>query len=82
MQAASRPSGEAKHLEAVALLTLNLESERRAADRDQNTVFKIRKDSALAGTLQESIEACVTEGQRSRDAARDQGVHETRRHCA
>ena len=48
-KAASETSGRAKLLEAVALLTLNPESERRAAARDQNTVFKIRKGSAVAG---------------------------------
>ena len=43
-RAMSEP-GEAKLLVAVAMLTLNLESERRTAARDQNTVLKLRKDS-------------------------------------
>ena len=49
--------GEAKLLDALAMLTLNLESERRTTARDQNTVYKLRKDSELAGTLQDGIEA-------------------------
>ena len=40
-KAASETSGEAQLLEAAAVLTLNLESERRAAARDQNTVFNM-----------------------------------------
>ena len=60
----SETSGEAKFLEAVTPLTLNLESERRAVARDRNTVFKIR-------------EAYVDDGQCSRVAARDQGENNT-----
>ena len=51
----SKEPGEAKLLDAVAMLTLNLGSERRTTTRDQNTVFKIRKDSELACPLQEGI---------------------------
>ena len=49
-KATSEP-GEAKLLDAVAMLTINLESERKTTARDQNTVFKIRKDIEIAGTL-------------------------------
>ena len=43
-KAMSEP-GEAKLLDAVAMRTLNLEFERRTTARDQNTVFKLRKNS-------------------------------------
>ena len=65
--------GEAKLLDAVVVLTLNLESERRATARDQNTVFKIRKDNEPAGFFQEGIEAHTIEGQNGQDAAKNNG---------
>ena len=68
-KAMSEP-GEVKLLDTVAMLTSNLESERRTPARDQNTVFKLQKDSELAGTLQEGIEANTIEGQNARDAAK------------
>ena len=71
-KATSEP-GEAKQLDAVVMLRLNLESERRSTARDQNTVFKIRKDSELAGPLQEGLEAYTTKGQNARDAAMIKG---------
>ena len=43
-KATSEPA-EAKLLNVVTMLTLNFESERRTTPRDDNTVFKIRKDS-------------------------------------
>ena len=55
------------------MLNFNLESERRTTARDQNTVFRLRKDSELASTLQEGIEACVIEGHNARDAAKNKG---------
>ena len=70
---AASESRDAKLLDAVAMLTLNLESERRTTARDQNTVFKSRKDSELAGTLQEGIEAYAIEGQNARDAVKNKG---------
>ena len=76
---AASESGEAKLLDSVTMLTLNLESERRTTARDQNTVFKLRKDSELAGPLQDGIEAYTIEGknaregQNARDAAKSKG---------
>ena len=55
-KATSEP-GEVELLDAVAMLALNLESERRTTARDKNIVFKIRNDSELAGPLQEGTEA-------------------------
>ena len=49
---AASESGEAKLLDAVAMLTLNSESERRTAAPVQNTVIKLRKDSERAGAFQ------------------------------
>ena len=42
---AASESGEAKLLDAVAMLTLNLESERRTTAHVQNTMIKLRKGS-------------------------------------
>ena len=62
---------EVKLLDAVAMLALNLESERTTTPRDQNIVFELRKDSELAG---KGIEAYTIEGQNARDAAKSKGV--------
>ena len=72
---ATSESGEAKPPDAMAMLTLNLGSERRTTARDQNTVFKLRKDSELAGTLQKGIEAYTIERQNARNAAKNKGEH-------
>ena len=49
-------SGEIKTTaKAVTMLTLKLESERRTTARDQNTVFKLRKDSKLTDSIRRTL---------------------------
>ena len=64
---ATSESGEAKLLDAVAMLTSNL----RVREKNHSCVQDT--DSELAGTLRESIEACTIEGQYARDAAKNKG---------
>ena len=50
---ATSESGEAKLLDAVAMLTLDFESKRSTTD--QNTVFKLRNYSVRAGLLHKEM---------------------------
>ena len=52
--------------EAIAKLSLQLESERRAKARDDNFVFEMSRASALAKTLAWAEEAYKTEGDKKR----------------
>lgn len=64
---------DSKLLEAVAALALQHESERRSTARDQNVVFKMKKESKVAASMEKGSDEYSKDGKAAREAAESEG---------